>query len=565
MKKEIRKEYDRWLKNALLDEEVVRELKEMQRDEKKAEEAFFTELSFGTGGLRGILGAGTNRMNVYTVAKATQGVAEYINQTFAEKERKVVLGYDSRKNSYRFACVAAEVLAGNGLVAYLYPQITPTPCVSFAVRSLGCCAGIMITASHNPATYNGYKVYDKNGCQITESAAKEIYERIKATDCFAGVKRKCFSEGMAKDCIRYVPNEVFDAYIEAVKTQTVNGEVEADKSISIVYSPLNGTGLLPVLRVLKETGYQNVTVVREQSFPDQNFSTCPYPNPEEASAMELGIRYAQSLQADLFLATDPDCDRVGLVVKNENGEYVRLSGNETGVLLLDYICSRLKERGCLPKDGRLIKSIVTTDMGERIARFYGLQTQNVLTGFKYIGEKIGEWEKAGRAESFVFGFEESCGYLRGSYVRDKDGVLGVLLVCEMAAYYAAKKISLAQKMWELYEKYGYTLNSLYAYQGKDSSDLEKIHAAMDKLRTGEFAFFEPDSVKKIDYLLGYDGFPKSDVLKFVIDGKHSVIVRPSGTEPKLKIYLSVCENTKDKANQIELVFQRKIREFIKTI
>ena len=444
---DIKKEYERWLANVTADADVAAELKTL--DDTKIEDAFYRDLAFGTGGLRGVIGAGTNRMNIYTVAKASQGLADYLQKNFAEPS--VAIGYDSRIKSDVFAKVAADVFAANGVKVNIWPVLMPVPTVSFATRYLHTSAGVMVTASHNPSKYNGYKVYGADGCQITTEAAAEILAEIEKLDIFADVKHSDFETGLANGSIKYIPDEVYTTFVNEVKNQSVLFGEEVNKDVAIVYSPLNGTGLKPVTRTLKEMGYTNITVVKEQEQPDGNFSTCPYPNPEIKEAMALGMEYAKKCNADLLLATDPDCDRVGIAVKNKAGEYELLTGNQTGMLLLDYICSQRVKHGKMPADPVMVKTIVTMDMGEQIASHYGLRTINVLTGFKFIGEQIGKLEKQGKADSYVFGFEESYGYLTGSYVRDKDGVDGAYMICEMFSYYATQGISLLDKLDELYK------------------------------------------------------------------------------------------------------------------
>ena len=434
MEKNYKKEYLRWLENAGGD--VLCELRDMMSDEDRIEDAFYRELEFGTGGLRGVIGAGTNRMNVYTVSKASQGLANYVCKHFEKGNRRIAIGYDSRIKSDVFAKVSAGVFAANGIEVYIYPKLMPTPCLSFAVRELNCFAGIVITASHNPSKYNGYKVYGADGCQITTEASGAILSEIEKLDVFADIKRSDFNVAVENGEIKYISDEVYTAFIEAVKGQSMLCESEnIDKNVAIVYSPLNGSGLHPVTRALRESGFTNITVVKEQEEPDGNFPTCPYPNPEIKETLLLGMEYAKNHNADLLLATDPDCDRVGIAVKNSVGEHILLSGNEVGMLLLDYICARRKEKGRIPDDPVMIKTVVTIDMAERIAEHYGVRTVNVLTGFKFIGEQIGILEKAGKEDSYIFGFEESYGYLSGSYVRDKDAVGGSFLICEMFAYY----------------------------------------------------------------------------------------------------------------------------------
>ena len=553
-----KKEYERWYACATADADVAAELKTM--DDAKAEDAFYRNLSFGTGGLRGVIGAGTNRMNIYTVAKASQGLADYLNKCF--NQPSVVIGYDSRIKSDVFAKAAAGVFAANSVKVNIWPILMPVPTVSFATRYLGALAGVMITASHNPAKYNGYKVYGADGCQITTEVAAEILTEIEKLDTFADVKRIAFEEGLVEGKIQYIPDEVYTAFVEEVKKQSVLFGETVNKDVAIVYSPLNGTGLKPVTRALKEMGYGNITVVKEQEQPDGNFPTCPYPNPEIKEAMALGMEYAQRCHADLLLATDPDCDRVGIAVRNKDGEYVLLSGNETGILLLDYICSQRVKHGKMPADPVMVKTIVTTDMGEQIADHYGVRTINVLTGFKFIGEQIGLLEKQGKADSYIFGFEESYGYLSGSYVRDKDGVNSATLICEMFSYYATQGVNLLDKLNELYQTYGYRLNTLHSYEFDGSAGFAKMQSIMNTFREDvgpgkRIDNFAGKKIEKVlDYSQGLDGLPKSDVIKYLLEGNCSVLVRPSGTEPKLKIYISVSGESQEKAEKLK----RKIIE-----
>lgn len=546
--KKIMEEYHRWQQRALKDQDIVNELSEIEGDAIRIEDAFYRDLAFGTGGLRGVIGAGTNRMNIYTVAKASQGLSDYVNSHFPEEARSIAVSYDSRIKSDVFSKVAAGVFAANGIKVHIYPELMPTPCLSFAVRELKCSAGIMVTASHNPSKYNGYKVYGADGCQITTEAAAQILAEIEKLDIFDDVRSMDFETGVEEGKIRYIPESVYTAFVDAVKSQSMLDEsVEIDKNVAIIYSPLNGTGLKPVLRTLKESGYDNITVVREQEKPDGNFPTCPYPNPEIREAMALGIDYAKKYQADLLLATDPDCDRVGIAVRSREGDYVLLSGNETGMLLLDYICSRRQETGRMPEDPVLVKTIVTIDMAERIAAHYGVRTVNVLTGFKFIGEQIGLLEKDNKADSYIFGFEESYGYLSGSYVRDKDAVDGAFLICEMFAYYRTRGISLLDKLNELYETYGYCLNTLHSFEFEGAAGFEKMQKIMADFRKGVDSFGGKKVVSCLDYSQGLDGLPKSDVLKFLLEDHCSVVVRPSGTEPKLKTYISVSAENSEAA------------------
>ena len=550
MENKIKEQYQIWVENAHADTDVVDELNAIANDEAKIEDAFYRDLAFGTGGLRGVIGAGTNRMNVHTVAKASQGLADYVVKHFAPEERKIAVSYDSRIKSDLFAQTASGVFAANGIKVYIYSQLMPTPCLSFAVRKLNCAAGIMVTASHNPSKYNGYKVYGSDGCQITTEAADEILSEIQKLDIFGDVKTHSFEKGIENGLIEYISEDVYTAFVEEVKKQSL-ADNDINKDVAIVYSPLNGTGLKPVLRTLKESGYTNITVVKEQEQPDGNFPTCPYPNPEMKEAMSLGVEYAKKHNADLLLATDPDCDRVGIAVKNSEGEYVLISGNEVGLLLLDYICSRRISLGTMPNDPVFVKTVVTIDMAERVAAKYGLRTINVLTGFKFIGEQIGFLEEQGKADSYVFGFEESYGYLSGSYVRDKDAVDGAFLICEMFAYYATQGISLIDKLNALFDEFGYCLNTLHSYEFEGSAGFAKMQSIMEKFHRGLDVIGGKKVREVLDYSKGLDGLPKSDVLKFLLEDNCSVVVRPSGTEPKLKTYISVSAATRADAEILE--------------
>ena len=556
---DIRREYDRWIVNATADDDIVAELKTM--DDKKIEDAFYRDLIFGTGGLRGVIGAGTNRINVYTIAKASQGLSNYLRKNFVEPS--VVIGYDSRIKSDVFAKVAASVFAVNGIKVNIWPVLMPVPTVSFATRYLHASAGIMVTASHNPGKSNGYKVYGADGCQITTEAANEILTEIEKLDIFLDVKTSIFEVNVAKGNIQYISDNVYTAFVEQVKRQSVLFGEKVNKDIAIIYSPLNGTGLNPVIRTLQGTGYTNITVVKEQERPDGKFPTCPYPNPEIKEAMRLGMEYARKYNADLLLATDPDCDRVGIAVKNKMGEYELLTGNQTGLLLLDYICSQRIKHGKMPTDPVMIKTIVTADMGEQIASYYGLRTINVLTGFKFIGEQIGKLEQENKAESYVFGFEESYGYLTGSYVRDKDGVVGSYMICEMFSYYATKGISLLDKLDELYKTYGYCLDTLHSYEFGGSAGFAKMQSIMQIFRTGIKEFGSKKVIKLLDYASGLNDLPKSNVLKFLLEDNCSIVVRPSGTEPKLKIYISVSAENKEETECVEEEICKNAERYLK--
>lgn len=468
-----------------------------------------------------------------------------------------MIGFDSRIKSDVFARTAASVFVANGVLVHLWPHLNPVPTVSFAVRYLTATAGIMITASHNPSKYNGYKVYGEDGCQITTKAAAEILGEIEKLDIFTDVKRLDFDTAVSEGKITYISENVLTAFIENVKNQSVLFGEKVNRDAAIVYSPLNGTGHIPVTRTLKEMGYTNITLVEEQRLPDGNFPTCPYPNPEIREAMALGLEYARRCNADLLLATDPDCDRVGIAVKDDRGEYVLLSGNETGLLLLDYICSQRAKHHKMPDNPVMVKTIVTMDLAERIAADYGVRAVNVLTGFKYIGEQIGFLEQAKKTDSFVFGFEESYGYLSGSYVRDKDAVAGAFLICEMFSYYAAHGSSIWEKLQELFSRYGYCLNTLHSYEFDGPAGFEKMKNIMRRFHeeAGPGKTLASLGGKKIlkvlDYNQGLDGLPKSDVLKYLLEDNCSAVIRPSGTEPKLKVYISVSAKTKAEAQEVE--------------
>ena len=530
-------EFNRWLSLAD-DQEVKEQLLKMQGNEKLIEDAFYRDLAFGTGGLRGELGAGTNRMNIYTVRKASQGLANYINHHF--KNPSIAISFDSRINSTLFAKAAAGVFAANGIRVFIYKELMPTPLLSYAVRELHCSSGIMVTASHNPSKYNGYKAYDNNGCQIANEVADETLEEINHLDIFKDIKYMDFEEAMEKGIASYIFDDLYTAFIERVKKESVLGEQEINKDVKIVYSPLNGTGLKPVTRILRESGYKNVIVVKEQEQPDGHFPTCPYPNPEIKEAMALGIEYAKKNDADLLIATDPDCDRVGIAVKNKDGEHVLLSGNQTGILLLDYICMMRNKNHMMPKDPVFVKTIVTSDMAGKVAEHYGVKVVDVLTGFKYIGEQIKLLEDKNSEKSYILGFEESYGYLTGSYVRDKDAVDGVFMIVEMFAYYKTLGISLLDKLDELYKQYGYYSNYLKSFEFPGSSGFTKMNNVMEHFRNDIKELNGVSIEKLLDYSKGINGLPKSNVVKMYLTDGSIVIARPSGTEPKLKIYTSIC-------------------------
>jgi len=558
---DMEQKYQQWIRNA--DASLQAALRQMNAEEK--EDAFYRDLTFGTGGLRGVIGPGTNRMNLHTVSKASQGLADYVTAHFPPDERRIAVSYDSRILSDVFAKAACGVFAANGMTAFIFPQLMPTPCLSFAVRTLRCAAGVMVTASHNPAKYNGYKVYGPDGCQITTEAAAEILSEIEKLDVFADPKGMAFDEGLQKGLIRYIPDQVYTYFVENVKLESLLGDETINKNVAIVYSPLNGTGLKPVLRTLKESGYTNVIVVREQEQPDGRFPTCPYPNPEIREAMALGLEYARLLNAELLLATDPDCDRCGIAVRDMSGDYRLLSGNETGLLLMDYICQRRIALGRMPEKPVLVKTIVTADLAEKIAGHYGVETVNVLTGFKFIGEAIGRLEAKGEKERYIFGFEESYGYLSGTYVRDKDAVNAAFLICEMFAYYKQRGVTLQQRLNSLYAQFGYSLNTLHSYEFEGAAGFEKMQRIMAAFRRNflEIAGRKVEAVR--DYISGIDSLPPSDVLKYSLSGGVSLVVRPSGTEPKLKVYLSVSAKNQEAACQEERLLAQALSSYIDAV
>lgn len=545
---DINEEYNLWLQHTADNQELHQELVAMQNKKAQIEDAFYCELAFGTAGLRGVMGAGTNRMNSYIVARASQGVANYLKQNQAQPA--VIIGYDSRNNSRKFAEITAAVFAANGIKVHIWPELMPVPTVSFATRYLKAATGIMITASHNPAKYNGYKVYGADGCQITTEAANSILAEINKLDIFKDVKKADFQTALASQQISYIDDAVYNAFLKEVKQQSVLFGEEVQKDAAIVYTPLNGTGLKPVTQILAEVGYTNIKIVPEQKLPDGNFPTCPYPNPELAEALKLGIEYARTNNADLLLATDPDCDRVGIAVRDEQDEYQILTGNQVGVLLLDYICSQRSKHHQLPEAAVMIKTVVTTAMAEQIAQSYGVRTINVLTGFKYIGEQIGMLEQKGKAGNYIFGFEESCGYLSGHYVRDKDGVNAAYLICEMYSYYSTQGVSILQKLAELYKKHGYSINLTCSYEFDGSTGLAKMQQIMNNLRQGVAELAGKKVTSVLDYAGGINGLPAENMLQFTLEDKCSVIVRPSGTEPKLKTYIYAIGESKAQAEQI---------------
>lgn len=550
-------EYERWLGQKLDDPDLTKELESIRGQEAEINDRFYRNLAFGTGGLRGVIGAGTNRMNVYTVRKATQGLANYLNRT--AKNPSVAIAYDSRIKSDLFAKQSAAVLAENGIHVHIYPWLSPTPTLSWAVRCLKCDAGICVTASHNPAKYNGYKVYGSDGCQITDRMADAILGEINRLDIFSGVKYMDYGEGVKKGLISTMGDDVIEAFLSEVMKQRVFPE--PCTGLKVVYTPLNGTGRVCVTRILDRIGVKDVTLVPEQEFPDGNFTTCPFPNPEIREALQKGLELCEKVKPDLLLATDPDCDRCGIAV-NQHGKFQLMTGNEVGVLLLDFIAKRRKEQGTLPRRPVAVTTIVSTDMATPVAKDYGMELRRVLTGFKYIGDQIGLLEKSGEADRYVFGFEESYGYLSGGYVRDKDAVDASMLICQMAYDYKKKGMTLVDAMESLYQKYGYYENKLlnFGFEGEDG--MKKMGAIMDGLRGNAPAsiagfavtgWSDYEASKRCDKDRTEEiSLPKSNVLEYRLAGGSKVIVRPSGTEPKIKVYLSgKGANQKDSLAMIE--------------
>ena len=536
-------EYERWLAAELEDKDLKPELLSIQGIDAEIQDRFAVELEFGTAGLRGVLGAGTNRMNIYMVRKATQGLANYLNKQGGKKS--VAISYDSRIKSDVFAREAARVLAGNGVKAYLYKELMPVPALSFATRHLHCDAGIMVTASHNPAKYNGYKAYGPDGCQMTSEAADAVYAEMQATDIFAGIRLADFDAALEQGGIEYIGQDTIEALYENIKAQSVRPGLCKTAGLKLVYSPLNGSGLVPVTRVLGDIGITDITIVPEQQYPDGNFPTCPYPNPEIREALALGLALAEKSGADLMLATDPDADRVGIAVRCKDGSYQLLSGNEVGVLLLDYICKGRTENGTMPKAPVCVKSIVSTPLADVVAAHYGVECRNVLTGFKWIGDQIAGLEAAGEVERFIFGFEESYGYLAGSYVRDKDAVVGSMLICEMAAYYRSIGSSIKERLEEIYAQYGRYLNKVDSFEFPGLSGMDKMAGIMSGLRQNPPTEIGGYKVEKVtDYQnTAETGLPAANVLVYALDGGATVIVRPSGTEPKIKTYFTTLGKT----------------------
>ena len=531
-------EYKRWLSANLIDFDLHAELASIENDDEAIKERFAVALKFGTAGLRGTLGTGTNRMNIWVVRQATQGVADWVKTQGGTQT--VAISYDSRLKGWTFAKDAAAVLAANGIHVRLYDELMPVPALSFATRYYHCNAGIMITASHNPAKYNGFKAYGPDGCQMTDDAAAIVYDQIQKTDVLTGAKYITFAEGVEKGLIQFVGDDCKEALYEAIESRQVRPNLCKTAGLKLVYSPLNGTGLVPVTRVLSDMGITDITIVPEQEYPNGYFTTCPYPNPEIYEALEKGLELAKKVGADLMLATDPDADRVGIAMKCPDGSYELVSGNEMGVLLLDYICAGRIEKGTMPKNPVAVKSIVSTPLADLVAKHYGVELRHTLTGFKWIGDQIAQLEVHGEEERFIFGFEESYGYLAGSYVRDKDAIVGSMLICEMAAYYRSIGSSIKQRLEEIYAQYGRFLNKVDSYEFDGLSGMDKMAGIMNALRTNPPVEF---AGRKVVSLTDYNkpeetGLPKANVLIFGLEDGATVVVRPSGTEPKIKTYFT---------------------------
>ena len=539
--------YNEWLEKATGDPDLTAELESIKGCDDEILDRFYRSLEFGTAGLRGVIGAGTNRMNIYTVGRATQGLSDFLNKNY--ENPSIAIGYDSRIKSDYFSREAASILAANGIKVYIYEELEPTPCLSFAIRYFHTSSGIILTASHNPAKYNGYKCYNPKGYQMTDEEASETYDFIQKVDYFTGIKKVDFEEAVADGRIEYIGQEVINAFLDEVQKQCINPDIVKDADLKVIYSPLNGTGNKPVRQILDRIGIKNVYVVPEQEKPDGNFPTCPFPNPEIKQVFEIGLEMNKSIGADILLATDPDCDRVGIAVPDKSGELVLMSGNEVGAMLLNYILSQKKEKGILPKSAIAVKSFVSTDIAEVIAKKYNCTFKNLLTGFKYIGELITNLEEQGRADDFVMGFEESYGYLSGTHARDKDAVVASMLICEMAAYYKTKGMNLVDVMNSLYEEFGYYCNTVQSYTFEGAAGMEKMAEIMDTLRRNPPETFADMSVTAVsDYKTSTttmaDGstriieLPKSNVLAFALENGNKLIVRPSGTEPKIKAYIT---------------------------
>ena len=563
-------EYRRWCRQ-VKEDYLLEELNAIKDNDREIEDRFLLNLEFGTAGLRGVLGAGTNRMNIYTVAKATQGLANYLLSE--EEHPKVAISYDSRNRSREFAKISARVLAANGIKVYIYSTLMPVPMLSFAVRNTGSSAGIMVTASHNPAKYNGYKVYGPDGCQMTSESADKVLGEINKLDIFKDIKKVDFEKALEEKTIEYTPDSVINAYYEWCLGQMMRKDIFIKEPLQLVYTPLNGAGNLPVRHVLKTAGLENISVVKEQEMPNGNFPTCPYPNPEIKEAMALGLEQAKSEKADILIATDPDCDRVGIAVK-EAGDYIMLTGNQVGILLVDYIAKTRKELGTLPENPILVKSIVTSSLADRVAKSHGVETVNVLTGFKYIGDTIKKLEEKGEKDRFILGFEESYGYLVGTEVRDKDAVVATLIICEMAAYYRSIGSSVYKALQEIYQKFGFYLNKVDSYTFEGLRGMDKMKEIMSALRANplmKLGDYEVEAREDYKTLVHKDEktgrvtdikLPSSNILVYMLQGGHQVIIRPSGTEPKIKVYYSIKGKDRREADMIKADIDKTIKSVL---
>lgn len=565
--------YDEWLEKADADPDLKVELENIRGNDDEILDRFYRSLEFGTAGLRGVIGAGTNRMNVYTVGRATQGLADYLNDNYDSPS--VAIGYDSRIKSDYFSRESAEILAANGIKVYIYDELEPTPCLSYAVRKLKASGGIIITASHNPAKYNGYKCYNSKGYQMTDDEAAQTYEYIKKVDYFTGIKKVDFDLALSDGKIEYIGEKLIESFLDEVQKQCINPDIVRKADLKVIYTPLNGTGNKPVRKILDRIGVKNVYVVPEQEKPNGNFPTCPFPNPEIKQVFELGLEMNKKIGADILLATDPDCDRVGIAVPDDSGKLVLMSGNEVGAMLLNYILSQKKEKGLLSHNSIAVKSFVSTDLAEVIAKKYNCKFKNLLTGFKYIGELVTNLEAEGKASDFVMGFEESYGYLAGTHARDKDAVVASMLICEMAAYYKTKNMNLVDVMESLYEEFGFYANVVESYTFEGASGMEKMASIMDGLRANapsKIAGYDVVSVS--DYETSKTVFangradekielPKSNVLAYGLTDGNKLIVRPSGTEPKIKAYITAVGKSREEADSIAAKLIDAANEFMK--
>lgn len=564
--------YNEWLQKATGDADLIAELEAIKGNDDEILDRFYRSLEFGTAGLRGVIGAGTNRMNIYTVGRATQGLADFLNKNY--ENPSVAIGYDSRIKSEYFSREAAEVLAANGIKVYIYDELEPTPCLSYAIRHFHTSSGIILTASHNPAKYNGYKCYNPKGYQMTDEEAEETYGFIQKVDYFTDIKKVDFDKAVEDGMIEYIGQDVIETFLDEVQKQCINPDIVKQADLKVIYSPLNGTGNKPVRRILDRIGVKNVYVVPEQEKPDGNFPTCPFPNPEIKQVFELGLEMNKNIGADLLLATDPDCDRVGIAVPDKTGELVLMSGNEVGAMLLNYILSQKKEKGILPETAIAVKSFVSTDIAEVIAKKYNCTFKNLLTGFKYIGELITNLEEQGRADDFVMGFEESYGYLAGTHARDKDAVVASMLICEMAAFYKTQGMNLVDVMNSLYDEFGYYSNVVESYTFEGAAGMEKMASIMDGLRsnppkeiagmpvvsisdykTSTVTYTDSSPSERID-------LPKSNVLAFSLENGNKVIVRPSGTEPKIKAYITAIGTDRQSADELAGVMVNAAGKFM---